>query len=129
MLALLRSRFIHLNWVVVGRRETVLKELGPSEGGLPAWITVLENPSDSLLKACYAKALCLMFPSSREGFGIPLLEAFGSRLPVVRSSGTPKPPENDMKIEKISIPPANRYGWICASRQNATFFWKISGIR
>jgi glycosyltransferase involved in cell wall biosynthesis len=89
VLALLRSRFIHLNWVVVGRRETVLKEIGSSEGGLPAWITVLENSSDSLLKACYQKALCLLFPSTREGFGIPILEAMRAGCPVLANNAEP----------------------------------------
>jgi hypothetical protein len=65
VLAMLRSRFIHLNWVIVGNRERVLKQLGPGDGGigLPSWITVLESPTDGLLKSCYRKALCLVFPS------------------------------------------------------------------
>lgn len=89
VLAVLRSRFIHLNWVIVGRRETVLKELGPSQGGLPDWITVLENPADGLLKACYQKALCLLFPSTREGFGIPVLEAMRLGCPVLAHNAEP----------------------------------------
>jgi glycosyltransferase involved in cell wall biosynthesis len=75
VLATLRSRYIHLNWVVVGDRARVLEQLGHAEGGLPAWITVLDKPSDGVLKGCYRKALCLLFPSTREGFGIPVLEA------------------------------------------------------
>jgi len=43
--------------------------------------------------------------------------------------GTANPPANDMKTEKINIPPANRYGCHFASGQNAIFFRKISGIR
>jgi glycosyltransferase involved in cell wall biosynthesis len=89
VLALLRSRYIHLNWVIVGRRETILRELGPSQGGLPGWITVLENPPDGLLKACYRNALCLLFPSTREGFGIPVLEAMRAGCPVLANNIEP----------------------------------------
>jgi mannosyltransferase len=89
VLALLRSRFIHLNWVVVGSREAVMERLGPAEGGLPPWITVLESPSDGLLKACYQKALCLLFPSTKEGFGIPVLEAMRAGCPVLASNIEP----------------------------------------
>lgn len=89
VLAMLRSRFIHLNWVVVGSRKNILKELGSTEGTLPGWITVLEAPSDGLLKSCYAKALCLLFPSSREGFGIPVLEAMRAGCPVLAANQEP----------------------------------------
>jgi glycosyltransferase involved in cell wall biosynthesis len=89
VLALLRARYIHLNWVVVGDRKRVLAELGPAEGGLPGWITVLESPPDGLLKSCYAKALCLLFPSTREGFGIPVLEAMRAGCPVLASNLEP----------------------------------------
>jgi mannosyltransferase len=90
VLAMLRSRFIHLNWVIVGNRETVLKQLGPGDGGgLPSWITVLESPTDGLLKSCYRKALCLLFPSSREGFGIPILEAMRAGCPVLACNAEP----------------------------------------
>src|SRR5690606_25956142 len=69
----LRERFVHLNWVIVGNRRNVEARLAPlEEGVLPPWISVLENPSDGMLKACYQKALCLLFPSTREGFGIPV---------------------------------------------------------
>ena len=34
--------------------------------------------------------------------------------------GTPKVPANVIESVKISMPPANRYGWIFANFQNAT---------
>ena len=43
--------------------------------------------------------------------------------------GTPKLPANVIDIVKMSMPPANRYGWIFASLQNATLRWKISGMQ
>lgn len=83
VLAMLRSRYIHLNWVVVGSRKAVTEQLGPANATLPDWITILETPTDGLIKACYKKALCLMFPSTREGFGIPVLEAMRQGCPVL----------------------------------------------
>ena len=43
--------------------------------------------------------------------------------------GTPKLPAKVIDSVKMSMPPANRYGWTFASGQNATLRWKISGIR
>jgi glycosyltransferase involved in cell wall biosynthesis len=96
-LAALRAKFVHLNWVIVGDRKNVEARLAPPSpgtaagagGALPAWISVLENPSDAVLKACYQKALCLLFPSSREGFGIPVAEAMRLGCPVLVSDIEP----------------------------------------
>lgn len=43
-------------------------------------------PTDSELQALYQNALCFVFPSYYEGFGIPILEAFANRCPVVLSN-------------------------------------------
>ena len=91
-LAALRAKFVHLNWVVVGDRRNIEARLaapGATDTALPSWITVVENPSDAILKACYQKALCLLFPSSREGFGIPVLEAMRLGCPVLSSDIEP----------------------------------------
>ena len=40
---------------------------------------------DEELAYCYHKALCFVFPSLYEGFGIPLVEAFHSGCPVIAS--------------------------------------------
>lgn len=42
---------------------------------------------DSLLAALYANALCLVYPSLYEGFGLPPLEAMNCGCPVVCSNG------------------------------------------
>lgn len=81
-LSALRARYVHLNWVIIGSRANVearLSQAAPS----PPWITIIENPSDATLKACYQNALCLVFPSTREGFGIPVLEAMRLGCPVL----------------------------------------------
>ncbi|WP_255757803.1 glycosyltransferase family 1 protein [Massilia sp. erpn] len=47
--------------------------------------------SQEALRDLYAGAGALIYPSLYEGFGIPLLEAFASRLPVVASNTTSLP--------------------------------------
>ena len=39
--------------------------------------------TDSELRCLYHNAVCLIYPSLYEGFGLPILEAFGNRCPVV----------------------------------------------
>lgn len=43
-------------------------------------------PSDSELQVLYQNALCFVFPSYYEGFGIPILEAFANQCPVILSN-------------------------------------------
>lgn len=46
---------------------------------------------DDILAAAYAKALCFVFPSLYEGFGIPTLEAFTCECPAVISNTSSMP--------------------------------------
>ena len=43
---------------------------------------------DSEMSSAYANALCFVFPSEYEGFGLPILEAFACGCPVVCSSSS-----------------------------------------
>ncbi len=42
--------------------------------------------SDAQLDYLYNKALCFVFPSLYEGFGIPILESFAARCPIALSN-------------------------------------------
>ena len=54
---------------------------------------IIQMPADDkMLSALYENALCLVYPSLYEGFGMPVLEAFSAGCPVV-SSNTSSLPE------------------------------------
>jgi glycosyltransferase involved in cell wall biosynthesis len=52
---------------------------------LPQPARYLGRVSDEILKALYSNALCYVFPSLYEGYGLPALEAMRSGCPVVAS--------------------------------------------
>lgn len=47
--------------------------------------------SDKELSLAYSNALCFVFPSEYEGFGIPILEAFARNCPVICSNASSLP--------------------------------------
>lgn len=49
------------------------------------------NADDAVLTAVYSNALCFVFPSQYEGFGIPTLEAFSCDCPAVISNTSSMP--------------------------------------
>jgi len=51
--------------------------------GLQKNIVFVDARSDEKLAHVYASATCLIFPSLYEGFGIPIIEAFSCRCPVL----------------------------------------------
>lgn len=56
--------------------------------GLQEEIIITGYLSDAALASIYANALLYVFPSVNEGFGIPVLEAFQYRLPVLVANNT-----------------------------------------
>ncbi|NCC23608.1 MAG: glycosyltransferase family 1 protein [Deltaproteobacteria bacterium] len=51
-------------------------------------VFLLKNVEDDQLPALYAGASVFVYPSFYEGFGIPILEALWSRVPVVAATGS-----------------------------------------
>lgn len=80
--------------VVVGRRgwrcDAVVELLQRKEArGEVRWLPGVADTME--LRALYAAAGTFVFPSLHEGFGLPVLEAFASGVPVVTSNTTSLP--------------------------------------
>jgi glycosyltransferase involved in cell wall biosynthesis len=58
-----------------------IKELGVEKN-----VLLFSSPSDSELAYLYSKSQAFVFPSLSEGFGIPVLEAWACKTPVILSS-------------------------------------------
>jgi glycosyltransferase involved in cell wall biosynthesis len=77
---------VHL--VLVGSRDPRFDDdVAPTidELGLRDRVRRIDAVPEELLSALYQAAACFAFPSKVEGFGLPMLEAMASRLPVVAS--------------------------------------------
>ena len=79
---------IHL--VLVGRQTAYAKTIFSfaRQNGLANRIHMLSGVPTSDLYAIYQQAECFVYPSRYEGFGIPVIEAIQSRLPVIACTGS-----------------------------------------
>ena len=79
-----------LSLVIVGRHtpytDTVARYA--ETHGLSHRIQILHDVRDDELPALYAQAEVFVYPSRYEGFGIPIIEAISSGLPVVACTGS-----------------------------------------
>lgn len=75
--------------VVVGRATAYIKELKTfiAASGLEDRVIFLHDVSFQDLPAIYAGAYVFIYPSLFEGFGIPIIEAQESQVPVITSMG------------------------------------------
>jgi len=96
--------------------------------------------SDADLPGIYAAAICLVFPSRYEGFGLPTVEAFAARCPVVLANMACAvevggeaaqyfEPDDDESlatiIARFAADPASRQPWIEAGQSRAQdFTWR-----
>lgn len=76
--------------VLVGRKtkytEKILKKA--QKTGVYSRVRVVSGVPDADLPAIYQQAEAFVYPSRYEGFGIPIIEAIQSRLPVVAATGS-----------------------------------------
>lgn len=79
-----------IHFVLVGRRTAYAKEIETfaQQNGLTNRIHFLSGVSTTDLYAIYQQAECFVYPSRYEGFGIPIIEAIQSGLPVVACTGS-----------------------------------------
>ncbi len=83
-----RAQGLACAWTVVGDPQRVRACL-QFESALPAWVRICSQVGDSELKGLYRAAACLLFPSPREGFGFPALEAMRLGCPVLAADAEP----------------------------------------
>jgi Glycosyltransferase len=76
--------------VIIGGKTKYLDEITQkiNKYSLEQQIVVLNNVSTEDLPAMYHAALCMIYPSLFEGFGIPILEALCCQTPVITSQGS-----------------------------------------
>ncbi len=88
--AVARMRTPDRRLVVVGTPDFRSAASCARLAGLP-WVAHRQDVSAKELRALYATAAVLGFPSAGEGFGIPIIEALNAGLPVVASDTTAIP--------------------------------------
>ena len=76
--------------VIIGKKTSYYDEIASyiSENGLEQKVIFLENVALPELAAIYRKAKIFVYPSIFEGFGIPIIEALYSKVPVITSTGS-----------------------------------------
>jgi len=79
-----------ISLVIVGRHTKYTDEVTAyaKANHLEHRIRILHGVSDEELPALYAGAEVFVYPSRYEGFGIPIIEAIGSGLPIVACTGS-----------------------------------------
>lgn len=83
----LMRQYADLHLVCVGAPFTSEEEKALYETGFAARVQCMTATEDQLYSV-YHRALCFVFPSEYEGFGIPILEAFQAACPVVLSKSS-----------------------------------------
>lgn len=81
---LLKKKFPELHLVLTGTEKRFFNNI-------PEKVLYLGHVPNNILHTIYKNAAALVFPSSFEGFGIPLVEAFSLGVPVIAADNTSMP--------------------------------------
>jgi len=78
---------INTNLVIIGRKTNYLSLIKAfiEEKNMQKQVKILHNVEFEDLPAIYQSAKIFVYPSYFEGFGIPIIEAFNSNVPVITS--------------------------------------------
>jgi glycosyltransferase involved in cell wall biosynthesis len=105
----------HVSLVIVGYFDTSFPDPLPgliTELGLESRVRLVPEVADEWLPAVYRAASVFAFPSLAEGYGLPVLEAMASGLPVVASQ-IPALAEVSGSAA-VLVSPHDVAGWACA---------------
>ena len=93
---------LDMTLILIGRKTSYYDEISSyiKEHNLQDRVKVLSNVSNEDLPAIYQNCRVFVYPSLYEGFGIPVIEAFYSGVPVITSnSGSPAEIAGDAAIQ------------------------------
>jgi glycosyltransferase involved in cell wall biosynthesis len=94
LLALVRAiheldKTMQVTLVVVGKETSYSKEVSAyvERFGLERRVVFMKSVNNALMPLIYRKAKAFIYPSIYEGFGIPIIEALVSKVPVITTRG------------------------------------------
>jgi len=92
-LKIIHKKYKKIPLVIVGRKSQDYKNLEKKikQNKLESWIKMMGYLPDNEVRVFYRLASLLAFPSFCEGFGLPLIEAMASSLPVATSQASAMP--------------------------------------